>query len=195
MVSEISESFARRLVKKEIITGQDIEVYQFGIECIIMKACHLISYFLIAVFFHMVLEVFVFLIAFIPLRVYSGGYHAKTPLKCYLISCCTILSVMCLIRFTPLYIIQYSSIIAMVVSVILLMIAPVETSTKPLDETEKRYYKKKAGIMIMADLGLVLIFGMFLSTYISFIITLSLAYELGIALIGKYSISSRSLYE
>lgn len=195
MVSEISESFAKRLVKKEIIAGEDIEAYQFGIECFIMKAFHLISYFLIAVFFHMVLEMFVFLIAFTPLRIYSGGYHAKTPLKCYLISCCTVLSVMCLIRFAPLYIIQYSLILAMVVSVVLLIIAPVETSTKPLDETEKKYYKKKAGIMIMTDLGMVLIFGMFISTYISFIITLSLAYELGIALIGKYSISSRSSYE
>jgi len=193
MISSIAEILVNRLVKKEIISGKDIEVYQFGIECFIMKACHIISYFIIAICFHMVLELLIFLMTFMPLRVYAGGYHANTPMKCYIVSCFAVLSVMCLIHLMPTYIMQYSIIVALVVSFVLLIIVPVESRNKTLDETEKIYYKRKAMMLIMIEVGIVIIFRILLWNDISFIIALGMTYELGVALAGKISLADKPL--
>lgn len=193
MLNWFSEGLTNRLVKKEIISKEDVEVYQFGIECFLMKACHIISYLLIALCFHMVLELLVFLIAFIPLRIYSGGYHAKTEERCYIISCCAVLIALCLIRFTPVHIMQYGYIVSLVGGMILSMIVPVETSNKPLDKTENTYYKKKARAIIMIELGLIIIFKLLLLNHIGFILTLCITYELAIALIGIKNTSQANL--
>lgn len=174
-----------KLVNKKIIQEEDYEVYRFGIECFIMKACHIISYLVMGLCFRKIWELLIFLITFIPLRVYAGGYHAKTPLRCYIVSCGAVLSAIVMIQNVPLYVMHNSIIWAVVTSLILFIIIPVESSNKPLDDIEKAHYKKKAGIMIIIDLSFVIIFRMFEVHYISFIVSLSLTFELGIALLGK----------
>jgi len=167
-----------------LIKEEDFEVYQFGIESFIMKACHLISYVTIGLLFRRLPELLVFLAAFIPLRECSGGYHAKTPLKCYILSCGTVITFLCLLLFIPVDKTQYSIILAVISSLILFFIVPVETENKPLSDAEVTYYKSKAGFIIIIELGLVLIFRMVLWNELSFILALSLTYELMIALAG-----------
>lgn len=179
-----SEALTNKLVRRKIIQAEDYEVYQFGIECFLMKAYHIISYLIMGICFRMTWELLIFIVAFIPLRVYTGGYHAKTPLKCYLISCASVLSAIIVIKNAPLFLVKYSIVWALVVSLVLFIIVPVESNNKPLDDLEKAYYKKKAGIMIMVNLGVVIVSRMFSLENISFIISLSLTYLLGIALTG-----------
>lgn len=180
----VSHHLADRLVQNEIISKEDYEVYRFGIECFIMKAVHIITYLLLGLWLHMLRELVVFLIVFIPLRVYSGGYHAKTPLNCYFVSCGAVLTAIFMMKNAPSFIMNHSIIWAFAVSLLLFIIVPVESSNKPLDSIEKNHYKKKAGIIIMVSLGLVTVLRVFSLNYISYIITLSLTYELGIALFG-----------
>ena len=184
MLSKVSGCLAGKLAKSNIIKEEDFEVYQFGIESFIMKACHLISYVTIGLLFRRLPELLVFLTAFIPLRECSGGYHAKTPLKCYILSCGTVITFLCLLLFIPVDKTQYSIILAVISSLILFFIVPVETENKPLSDAEVTYYKSKAGFIIIIELGLVLIFRMVLWNELSFILALSLTYELIIALAG-----------
>ena len=184
MLSKVSGCLAGKLAKSNIIKEEDFEVYQFGIESFIMKACHLISYVTIGLLFRRLPELLVFLTAFIPLRECSGGYHAKTPLKCYILSCGTVITFLCLLLFIPVDKTQYSIILAVISSLILFFIVPVETENKPLSDAEVTYYKSKAGFIIIIELGLVLIFRMVLWNELSFILALSLTYELMIALAG-----------
>ncbi len=170
---------------------EDYEIYQFGIENFIMKACHIISYLIIGILFGLLPELMVFLAAFIPLRENSGGYHAKTPIKCYILSCSTVVTIMCLIRFISESKMQYSIFMALIVSLILFLIVPVDTDNKHLDDSEMAYYKNKARFIIIIELGMILIFRMLLWNYISFILSLSLTYEMIIALAGIYIKSKR----
>jgi accessory gene regulator B len=186
MFSKASESLANQLVKKQIIKSEDIELYQFGIENIIIKVVHIVSYFTIGLIFQLIPELILFLITFIPLRESSGGYHAKTPIKCYVVSCGAVTAALCLIKFMPDFLKQFSMIIALIASLILFIIVPVETENKPLDDSEMSYYKSKAGFIIVIELGLVLIFRMISWNYYSFILALSLAFEMLIAIAGIY---------
>lgn len=181
----VSKNLTNILVKREIIKQEDYEVYQFGIECFIVKAFHIISYLTLGAIFHKLWEVLIFLITFIPLRVYAGGYHAKTPLRCYIISCSAVFTAICVMQNVPSFVMPYGIVLAVAASLILLFIIPVEAGNKPLDDIEAVYYKKKAVIMLVSVLGLATVFKLASLNYISFIISLSLVYELGIALAGK----------
>ncbi|WMJ87931.1 accessory gene regulator ArgB-like protein [Anaerocolumna sp. MB42-C2] len=186
MLGKVSVSLTNRLIKNNIIKQEDFEIYQFGIENFMMRACHIISYLILGLSFNLLPELLIFLIAFMPLRENSGGYHAKTPLKCYILSCAAIFIFLCLVRFTPAEIMEYSVILSLASSLILFLIVPVESENKPLDDTELTYYKSKAGFIIIIELALVLIFKMLLWNELSFILALSLTFELLVALAGIY---------
>ncbi|WFR59865.1 accessory gene regulator B family protein [Anaerocolumna sp. AGMB13025] len=186
MFGKASKSLANKLVKKNIIAKEDFEVYQFGMETFLMKAFHIISYLVIGAVFFRLPELLVFLAAFIPLRESSGGYHAGTALKCYVMSCATVISFLCFLVFLPDSMMEYSLVLALAASLFLFLIVPVETGNKPLEDAERTYYKSKAGFIIIIEFGLVLIFRMVEWKELSFILALSLGYELVIALAGFY---------
>ena len=82
------ETFVEKLVSNEIINEKEADLYQFGIECLVLKLIHCISYLCIAACFQMVPQLIVIGCVLIPLRRNAGGYHAKTKMGCYIFSCC-----------------------------------------------------------------------------------------------------------
>ena len=74
------ETFVEKLVSNEIINEKEADLYQFGIECLVLKLIHCISYLCIAACFQMVPQLIVIGCVLIPLRRNAGGYHAKTKI-------------------------------------------------------------------------------------------------------------------
>ncbi len=83
-----------------------------------------------------------FLLSFIPLRKYAGGYHAKTSFRCTLIS---ILSISCCFQLINIIAgkvaIEYVICGLIPCIVIIGLLAPVSNSNKSLDAMEIRAYK------------------------------------------------------
>lgn len=186
MLTKASVSLTNRLVSAGIVKSEDFEVYLFGIENTILKLIHMVSYVTLGIMLGKLPELVVFLAAFIPLREYSGGFHAKTPLRCYIVSCFTVFTVLFILRVVPDAMLNYSIPISLVGSLLLFLVIPVEAKEKPLDESEKIYYKSKGGFLILLILVLTLVFIILDWDKIAFILSLSLAYEMFIALVGKY---------
>ena len=42
-----------------------------------------------------------FILAYIPIRSYAGGYHASTQLRCYILSNAVVVAVLIAIRLVP----------------------------------------------------------------------------------------------
>lgn len=186
MLGKASESLTNRLIAVGIIKSEDYEIYQFGIENTILKLIHMASYITLGLILGRLPELIIFLAAFIPLREYSGGFHAKTPFRCYIVSCITVFTFLLILIFSPEGIMDYSIPIALVGSFLLFLIIPVEAKDKPLDESEKIYYKSKGGFLILLALVLTLIFRMLNWDKAGFILSLALLYEMIIAIAGKY---------
>lgn len=185
MFNRAADSMVNKLIEMQIIGAKDYELYRFGIETALLKGIHLISYMILGLLLGRVMELIIFLIAFIPLREYAGGYHAATKLRCYIISCVSILSVLLILRFLPGICYLYSMYLAVFSGVLLLFLVPVETKNKPMDDSEKTYYKSKAGFVIILLLTLSLFLFMLNLSYYSFILALGLFYELAAAVTGK----------
>ncbi len=97
----------------------------------------------IGLIFNKIFEVILFMITYIPIRVYAGGYHSRTKLGYYIFSVLMLVNICYTLKFNLL---QNSSVIIILFTIsssIILYLAPVEDKNKPLDEIETKVYKKR----------------------------------------------------
>lgn len=145
----ISEKIANSLIKTGSIPSEEKQLYEYGIRLGILQIINLLTILAIGLIMGMGLESLVFLIACAPVRSYTGGYHASTPLKCYLLSIPLSLAVLLGIRLIPWNAMLSLSALLFAAAVILLL-APVEDLNKPLDQIEKTVYRRRARAILAA---------------------------------------------
>lgn len=79
----------------------------------------------------------VFQFSFMLLRMYAGGYHSETELKCKIHSfIVTIISLLCICGLVNKS--WWSNCLLILVSMIVMILAPVEAKNKPLSEKERK---------------------------------------------------------
>lgn len=106
--------------------------------------------------FHVLLQSIVFLICFIALRKYAGGYHADTQKRCYVISVLIIAVALWATRYKP----DNSECFVFIQSlnfIILCFLVPVDSKNRRLEQWEKERYGKKAKVQIFCMYMLCLI--------------------------------------
>lgn len=126
----------------------DEEIVRRGLEVIAIKIFFaviiIISGLLLGCFFESIL----FTTAFTSLRQYSGGYHADSQKKCFVLSTLMLvisLSIIKSIKIFPQLILPLS-IITFISIVYVFVAAPIDTPNKRLDNNEVRVYGKRARI-------------------------------------------------
>lgn len=146
MVKILSEKIAARLLRNEVIEAADYEIYEYGIEQILSNIIDVITIIIIGVVIGNVQYGITFLIAFMALREYAGGYHASTPLRCYLLTVTVITIVLLIMKYIEVC--YNAGLIMLTVSgLIIILLSPVESVNKPLDRIERTVYRRKALII------------------------------------------------
>lgn len=131
------------LLKSEaLVDVEDIEIYQFGLECLLLKAVHITSYFLIGICMRELFSLIVSGSILIPLRRKIGGYHAKTRVGCYVFSCMFVY-ILCMLN--KIIWRHEVGIMGMILAEILIFhFAPVENENRMLELQEKMLFRKQA---------------------------------------------------
>lgn len=144
MIKLISSKVARILCKDEKHTD-NYELYEYAIYIILSSAFHMATVIVLGLVFNLLTESLVFYLSFIVIRKFAGGYHAKTPTRCYIISIITIVLMLCIIKW--ILIINYLSIYyslffsELVCVLILCFLSPLDTENKLLNGKERTIYK------------------------------------------------------
>lgn len=86
VLNRISNELASVLLKKAKKTQYDREVYVYGLELIISTLAGMLSILAVSTMLSDITAGLVFLFSFVPLRLFTGGYHASTYGKCFLVS-------------------------------------------------------------------------------------------------------------
>lgn len=141
---EKSNKIARFLFNNDL-NEEKIELYGFAIYIVISSLLHIGTLLFIGWLFGMVVESVIFYASFIAVRKFAGGYHAMTPLRCYLFSTITIFISLLLLQqlsnfsktITCVFILSAS------VSIIcIIILSPLDSGNKPISyKKEKRLYK------------------------------------------------------
>lgn len=143
----LSEKFTDKLLEMQIIKDEEKDIYSYGFKQGIILLINMITMIIIGLLFNMIWESIIFMVSYSFLRVYAGGYHANSNLSCYLFSVAMMAAVLWLIKLIP-WNSFICSIIAVVTSMIILLLAPVEDNNKPLDKKEKEVFKKRTNIVL-----------------------------------------------
>ncbi len=143
MKNNFSAKITDSLVEAGAVMKEDKALYEYGIRQGTLLVINIATVVLIGLVLGMFWQSIIFLFAYNPVRTYSGGYHARTPLVCYLLSIPMILVVLLGIKMLPWN--GYLCVIALLCSVVIIeILAPVADPNKPLNDREKVVYKKRA---------------------------------------------------
>lgn len=156
MKIDLSGKIAESLTNSGIITTEDKELYEYGLHHGLLMIINLLTTVVIGLLFKMVWQSFVFMLAYIPLRTYAGGYHAKTQFRCYLLSIVIMLAALFGIKQIP-----WTSSIGIGLTLcavgIILYLSPVEDKNKPLNQVEVKVYGNRARLILFIEIVVMLV--------------------------------------
>ncbi len=147
MFGSIAEKITTQLELNNAIKSEDRAIYRYGIQQGLSIILNLITTLLIGILTGMFWESMIFTAAYMFLRRYAGGFHAKTPVRCYLYSTTMVVAVLLAIKLLPMTKIVYFCLFVVGVLAIFIF-APVEDKHKPLDETEQCVYRKRTRLVL-----------------------------------------------
>ncbi len=94
MLRKLAGSVTFLLKKNRIIEKEDSEIYSYGLELLISNGITLLAIVSTGAILNKLDLTFIFLLVFCGLRIFTGGYHAKSFWGCFLISNITYLVIM-----------------------------------------------------------------------------------------------------
>lgn len=152
MFAKAAERLADALEESEIIKHDDRELYTYGFNQGMTILLNVVTTLVVGLVFHCAVQLVMYMVMYIPLRSNAGGYHAKTPLRCYAYSIVMLSVISQLIRYTADMLWLYV-IICVVSSIVVLLLSPVEDKNKPLDELEVSVYRKRSVVILVIELA------------------------------------------
>ncbi|MGN0453192.1 MAG: accessory gene regulator B family protein [Ruminococcus sp.] len=139
-----SSKLVSLLCERGMIEEEDRELYLYGINLLTERLLGLFSVLVISAVFGELLCGVGFYIFYSLLRKFAGGYHAGKFSHCYIMSC---LVMLCCVILAKLSFAGTLSVIMTAVSVpIVLILAPQEYETRPLEEREVLRYRRLSKI-------------------------------------------------
>lgn len=186
MLDGITENITNTLCKSGLIQNVDREIYRFGIETALLKSLHLFTMLIIGFAFRMPLEAILFVIAYSSIRIYAGGFHAKTKVQCYILSCLMITGALLFDSYLPQKFMNQLSWALTIVSICLILwLSPVANINKPLDQAEICHYKKCVVIIVFIHVVALLVFSIANLYRFQLIISISECFLAAMLVIGK----------
>lgn len=154
MLRTLEHWFFQRQIARGQMTEAEVALYRYAYSLLLMQAVNLLAAVLIGICFRALPFLALFLLAFIPLRSFAGGYHAGTPFRCSILSALMELGAAALYHLGWLTQMENRLWLAAWGSGILIwLIAPLETKNKPLDAMERKTYGMRAKILLAAALA------------------------------------------
>ncbi len=149
MIKKLSQRILQYLLHSGVIedTNDEKEYYQYGIEITISSILNIILILGIGLLTWNILESMIFLLLFIPIRQFTGGFHASTYFKCNLSFCIVFSLILILYNFTGV-LNTYSSILITFICILLIIAeCPIENKNKPIPEERKKFHKIMAALL------------------------------------------------
>lgn len=177
MINNLSRVLAFKLYNHKVINRDDIDLLSYSFFLIFSYVIYAFICLSCGLIFHCVLESIIFYFFFSLLRMFTGGFHASSEIKCFLIS--SIMIFISTYLITVLSDNRFNSIFYALLSlsfIIILIFAPIDNDTKKIDKTDRKKYRKIAIIILFVYLLTILIFTYYRKA-ISFSIGLTIIFE------------------
>lgn len=144
------EAIGLKLVEKNLIEQDEKEIYIFGLQQGFYFVLNIITAITIGILMGKAREIVIYILMFIPLRMFAGGYHANSYFSCYIIS-----SIITFFTLKMTTIMGYSFFwisIGIISILIIWFLSPIEDKNKPLEKEENKKYQKIARRVLLFEI-------------------------------------------
>lgn len=152
----LSEKATELLLRKNIIPEEDAELYAFGLHDMVMIIVLLVPVLVLAALIHMLGPAIIFILAYLPIRIYGGGYHADTEQRCYVSSLLKTILAILLIKWLP-WNFAVSLVFVVMAGIVIFVFSPIENEHRLLSPAEFVVYRRRARLFLMAEVAIVVL--------------------------------------
>lgn len=136
------------VMKSRSIDDEEKDLLAFGIEQGLFLLLNLVTMLVIGICCGMIWQIAVFTFSYLLLRSYVGGYHARTQVQCYIISQAIVVLFLFLIVCSRNWGVLSIGILWLLATGVIVLVSPVADKNKPLDDAEKRVYRRRALLLL-----------------------------------------------
>ena len=142
-IDKMTNMLTNFIIQHSDVKREDADIIAFGVKYGLITLAEILGMVVISFLMRELIPGAVILIAFISIRVYAGGYHAKTLPRCVVMS--IILFTLIILGYKMLYLpIIVKGLIALFLGVLILIFSPVENDNRRLSKNEKKVFKNRA---------------------------------------------------
>lgn len=143
MIDKFAEFIVQKLICNCEIEKDEQNLYHYALFILISKILFFTFTLALGLLLNAAIESLIFFIAFIALRQYAGGFHAKTETRCEVLSFCSLFGCILIIKLAKIYDMLIPMLCtALFFSAIIFIFAPIDSLAKPLSKKEFKYYRK-----------------------------------------------------
>lgn len=150
MIEKMAQCWSDKMIAKGIIEQEKAPLYTFGMEQGLRTLGEILLMLMTSVVFGLFWQGLIMMISFCSIRIYAGGYHAKTPMQCVIKSWGMFTAFLLWLRYTPenFYI---QIVVILVTGVCLVFLCPLPDEHKPLQDYEIPKYRKRSFVLYGAE--------------------------------------------
>jgi len=174
MITKLSEKLTDYFILKNIIDIGEKETYCYCFELMIAFIFNLSLAIIIGFSFLQFVPTILFIIVFLSLRTFAGGYHAKTHFRCILIFVVVFTSFIIIIKWCDNFSIT-NLILSVLGTILLLIFAPLDCKENRVDKKRKRKLKIYTSTFAITYTAIVIVLNIFNYDKIAFSIAYPLA--------------------
>lgn len=154
MIHNLAEDITFLFIKNKVLDIEQRDIYVYGVEVILLNGGLLLVYLILSLLCNEMINFWAYLFFFFPLRIFSGGYHAKTSEHCFVLSTIMyVFSITITKFFSLLYQSLYWQAAGIISLLVILAIAPLINVNNPLTESQKKRNKIVVYILLIFDLA------------------------------------------
>lgn len=143
MINHLSKCISFFFVKMNIISKNEIDSYIYGFQIILGTILNWSIIFLIMLYTGKYMVTIVYMYSFLTLRHHTGGYHAKTPIGCCVISISAYILVLLTLNLKLSVVVMVIYIIILISSLFcIIQFAPVVNENNPVGHNTIQHHKK-----------------------------------------------------
>ncbi len=153
-MDKLLDKLMKFIVGNENLDNEQAEIVRYGLEIFIIKFAFFGAAMVISIFMDSFIQYLIFIMLFSMLRSYAGGYHANTRTACFVLSMLVIMASLAVLKIVRTYTYIMFPIFgaAVIFSIIIWRLAPIDTENKRLDENEKNIFRKRARVILALEM-------------------------------------------
>ncbi len=142
-MSRITDAVAKWLIAHNAISADDKESYEYAVFCFLITATPIILVMIFGAILSIFLQSVIFILPFVLLRKFSGGFHLKSLTACLILSATLIFAFLFAIKYlTNINIILPLSIVVFLSIISLIYFSPIDSEARKLSDIEKKVFQK-----------------------------------------------------